>query len=184
MKKCAELVDERALTQQKIDEQVKLTRKQLQRVLLFFDIKKSFYYKNFFVKKLLNIRIASAVPLTSDDGPRRLSTRATALQHKISPTRCRSAFAASHPVSAIYNETLMDNNSTTDFTMHNVRRETKLRRRASAPITEEEQDIVRYLASASTTTMHESVSSKYNFENEPTMLKNLSLEDLQQTFKS
>jgi hypothetical protein len=33
MKKCAELVDERALTQQKIDEQVKLTRKQLQQVL-------------------------------------------------------------------------------------------------------------------------------------------------------
>ncbi len=122
--------------------------------------------------------------MNTDDEPRRLSTRATALQHKKSPTRCRSAFAASHPVSAIYNETLMDDNSTTDFTMHNVRRETKLRRRASAPITEEEQDIVRYLASASTTTMHDSVSSKYNFENEPTMLKNLSLEDLQQIFKS
>ncbi len=42
MKKCAELIDERALTQQKIDEQVKLTRKQLQRVLLFFDIKNIF----------------------------------------------------------------------------------------------------------------------------------------------
>jgi len=150
----------------------------------FFDIKKSFYYKNFFVKKLLNIRIASAVPLTSDDGPRRLSTCATASQYQASPTRCRSAFAASHPVSAIYSETSMDSNSTTDFTMHNVRRETKLRRRASAPITEEEQDIVRYLASVSTTPMHDSLSPKYNFENEPTMLKNLSLEDLQQTFKS
>jgi hypothetical protein len=78
----------------------------------------------------------------------------------------------------------MDSNSTTDFTMHNVRRETKLRRRASAPITEEEQDIVRYLTSVSTTPMHDSLSPKYNFENEPTMLKNLSLEDLQQTFKS
>jgi hypothetical protein len=42
MKKCAELVDERVLTQQKIDEQVKLTRKQLQRVFLFFDIKNIF----------------------------------------------------------------------------------------------------------------------------------------------
>ena len=28
------------------------------------------------------------------------------------------------------------------------------------------------------------LSSKYNFENELTMFKNLSLEDLQQTFKS
>lgn len=35
MKKCAELVDERALTQQKIDEQVKFTRKKLQRVISF-----------------------------------------------------------------------------------------------------------------------------------------------------
>jgi hypothetical protein len=113
-----------------------------------------------------------------------LSTRATASQHEISPTRCRSAYAASHPVSAIYNDTLMDNSSTTDFTMQNVRRETKLRRRASAPITEEEHDVVRYLTSTSTTPMRGSVSSKYNFENEPTMIKNLSLEDLQQTFKS
>ena len=32
MKKCAELVEERTLTQQKIDEQVQLTRKKLQRV--------------------------------------------------------------------------------------------------------------------------------------------------------
>jgi hypothetical protein len=78
----------------------------------------------------------------------------------------------------------MDNNSTTDFTIDNVRRETKLRRRASAPITEEEQDIIRYLTSRSTTTTHDSLSSKYNFENEPTMIKNLSLEDLQQAFKS
>lgn len=132
----------------------------------------------------MDIRVASAVPLTTDDQPRRMSTRATASQHQVSPTRCRSAFAASHPVSAVYEETSMNNNSTTDFTMHNVRRETKLRRRASAPITEEEQDIVRYLASTSSTTMHESTSSKYNFENEQTMIKNLSLEDLQQTFKS
>lgn len=36
MKKCAELVDERALTQKKIDEQVKLTKKQLQRVIHSF----------------------------------------------------------------------------------------------------------------------------------------------------
>jgi len=144
MKKCAELVDERALTQQKIDEHVKLTRKQLQR-------------------KLLNVRIASAVPLTADNEPRRLSTRATASQHEVSPTRCRSAFAASHPVSTIYNKTLMDNNDTTDFTMQNVRREIKLRRRGSAPITEEERDIVRYLASKSTTAMPNSSSSKYNF---------------------
>jgi hypothetical protein len=42
MKKCAELVDERALTQQKIDQNVKFTRKQLQRVFFFFDIKKIF----------------------------------------------------------------------------------------------------------------------------------------------
>jgi hypothetical protein len=114
-----------------------------------------------------------------------LSTRATASQHEISPARCRSAYAASHPVSAIYNEASTDNNSsTTDFTMQNVRRETKLRRRASAPITEEEQDIVRYLTSRSTTPRHNSASSKYNFENETTMIKNLSLDDLQQTFKS
>ena len=122
--------------------------------------------------------------MDADSEPRRLSTRATASQHEKSPTRCRSAFAASHPVSAIYDETSMNNNSTTDFTMHNVRRETKLRRRASAPITEEERDVVRYLTSTSTTPMHDSVSSKYNFENEQTMIKNLSLEDLQQTFKS
>ena len=38
MKKCAELVDERALTQKKIDEQVKVTRKQLQRVRFFLDM--------------------------------------------------------------------------------------------------------------------------------------------------
>ncbi len=42
MKKCAELVDERALTQQKIDENVQLTRKQLQRVFTLFYIKKIF----------------------------------------------------------------------------------------------------------------------------------------------
>lgn len=36
MKKCAELVEERALTQQKIDEQVQLTRKKLQRVYCLF----------------------------------------------------------------------------------------------------------------------------------------------------
>ena len=122
--------------------------------------------------------------MSTDDQPRRLTTRATASQHQVSPTRCRSAFAASHPVTAIYEETSMNNNSTTDFTMDNVRRETKLRRRASAPITEEEQDIVRYLASTSSTTMHDSTSSKYNFENERTMIKNLSLEDLQEAFKS
>lgn len=133
----------------------------------------------------MNIRIASAIPLNTDNEPRRLSTCATASRYEISPIRCRSAFATSHPVSSIYNENLMDNNnSTTDFTLHNTRRQTKLRRRASAPITEEEQDIVRYLASTSTTTMHDSLSSKYNFENESTMIKNLSLDDLQQTFKS
>lgn len=36
MKKCAELVEERTLTQQKIDEQVQLTRKKLQRVYCLF----------------------------------------------------------------------------------------------------------------------------------------------------
>jgi hypothetical protein len=46
MKKCAELVDERALTQKKIDEQVKLTRKTLQRVFSFFDIKVSLNTNN------------------------------------------------------------------------------------------------------------------------------------------
>lgn len=40
MKKCAELVDERVLTQQKIDEQVKFSKKQLQKV---FYIKILFY---------------------------------------------------------------------------------------------------------------------------------------------
>jgi hypothetical protein len=186
MKKCAELIDERALSQKKIDDQVKLTRKQLQRVISFIDIKNIFLYLSyfFFLKKLLNIRIASAVPLSTDNEPRRLSTCATASQYEISPTRCRSAFAVSHPVSAIYNETSMNNNSTTDFSIHNTRREAKLRRRGSVPVTEEEQDIVRYLTSSSATTTHDSLSSKYNFESEPTMIKNLSLEDLQQTFKS
>jgi hypothetical protein len=184
MKKCSELIDERTLTQQKIRENSKMTRKQLQRVFSSFHLI-SFYNQNFFVKKLLNIRIASAVPLNTDDEPHRLSTRATASQHEISPARCRSAFAASHPVSAIYNETSMNNNSITDFTLDNSRRETKLRRRGSVPVTEEEQDVIRYLTSTSTTTtMHESLSSKFNFENEPTMIKNLSLEDLQQAFKS
>lgn len=184
MKKCAELVDERALTQKKIDEQVKLTKKQLQRVIQkeFSNHSNSILFD--FLQKLLNIRITSAVPLSVDDEPRRLSTRATAAQHQVSPTRCRSAFAASHPVSQIYNETATNNNSSTDFTLDNTRRETKLRRRASAPITEEERDIIRYLTSTSTTTtMHDSLSSKYNFESEQTMMKNLSLEDLQQTFK-
>ena len=137
------------------------------------------------IKKLLNTRIASSVPLNSNDKPRRLSTYATAAQcEQQSPARCRSAYAASHPVSAVYSETSMDTTSSTDFTMHNVRRETKLRRRVSAPITEQEQDVVRYLTSTSSTTTHDSLSSKYNFENEITMINNLSLEDLQQTFKS
>ncbi len=122
--------------------------------------------------------------MNTDNEPRRLSTCATASQHEKSPTRCRSAFAASHPVSTSYNDALMENNSATDFTMHNTRRETKLRRRGSTPITEEERDVVRYLTSTSTTTMHDSLSPKYNFENEPKMMKNLSLEDLQQAFKS
>ncbi|CAF0979938.1 unnamed protein product [Rotaria sordida] len=165
MKKCAELVDERTLTQQKINEQANFTRKQLQR-------------------KLLNIRITSAVPLTTDNQVRRLSTCATASQYELSPTRCRSAFATSHPVSATNRKSAIDNNSTTDFTLHNIRRETKLRRRTSVPTTEEEQDIVRYLTTTSIITRPDSSSSKYNFENEPTMIKNLSLEDLQETFKS
>ncbi|CAF1132072.1 unnamed protein product [Rotaria sp. Silwood1] len=165
MKKCAELVDERTLTQQKIDEQVNFTRKQLQ-------------------QKLLNIRITSAVPLNTDNQTRRLSTYATASQYELSPTRCRSAFATSHPVSATNNKLTIDSNNTTDFTLHNIRRETKLRRRTSVPITEEEQDIARYLTSTSIIKRPDSLSSKYNFENEPTMIKNLSLEDLQETFKS
>ncbi|CAF3097264.1 unnamed protein product [Rotaria sp. Silwood2] len=165
MKKCAELVDERALTKQKIDEQVNFTRKQLQR-------------------KLLNIRITSAVPLSTDNQTRRLSTCATASQYELSPTRCRSAFATSRPVSATNNISEIDNNNTTDFTLHNIRRETKLRRRASLPITEEEQDIVRYLTSTSVIRRPDSLLSKYNFEYEPTMIKNLSLQDLQETFKS
>ncbi|CAF5193374.1 unnamed protein product, partial [Rotaria sp. Silwood1] len=36
------------------------------------------------------------------------------------------------------------------FTLHNIRRETKLRRRTSVPITEEEQDIARYLTNNTT----------------------------------
>ncbi|CAF4399243.1 unnamed protein product, partial [Adineta steineri] len=44
MKKCAELVDERALSKQKIEEHVEFTRKQLK-------------------QKLLNTRISSAIPL-------------------------------------------------------------------------------------------------------------------------
>jgi hypothetical protein len=52
MKKCAELIDERALTQQKIEEQVQLTRKQFKQVFPFFNIKISFYNdKLFFVSK-------------------------------------------------------------------------------------------------------------------------------------
>lgn len=78
----------------------------------------------------------------------------------------------------------MVNSSLTDFTMRNTRREIKLRRRASMPITEEEQDVLRYLTAASSTNPHHPPSSKYNFENETTMIENLSLEDLQQTFKS
>lgn len=35
MKKCAELVDERALTKQKIEEQVQLTRQQFRQVRFF-----------------------------------------------------------------------------------------------------------------------------------------------------
>ncbi|CAF3433483.1 unnamed protein product, partial [Rotaria sp. Silwood2] len=87
-------------------------------------------------------------------------------------------------VSATNNISEIDNNNTTDFTLHNIRRETKLRRRASLPITEEEQDIVRYLTSTSVIRRPDSLLSKYNFEYEPTMIKNLSLQDLQETFKS
>lgn len=122
--------------------------------------------------------------MTSDNNPQRLSTCATASQADLSPTRCRSAFAASHPVSTIYNHSTINNNSVTDFCMDNIRRETKLRRRASLPITEEEQDVVRYLTSRSMTPMPYTVSSKYNFESEPEMIKHFSLEDLQETFKS
>ncbi|UJR13297.1 hypothetical protein I4U23_000315 [Adineta vaga] len=164
MKKCAELVDERALTQQKIEEQVQLTRKQ-------------------FKQKLLNIRVSSAVSLNADRETRRLSTFATAAQNDLSPTRCRSAYATSQPASSLHRDLSMNsNNNRVDLTLSNTRRETKMRRRTSVPITEEEQDVVKYLTSRPTTSG--STSSKYNFENEPIMLENLSLEDLQQTFKS
>ena len=52
MKKCAELVDERALTQQKIDEQVKLTRKKLQRVLSILALNISLDYLTFFSEEI------------------------------------------------------------------------------------------------------------------------------------
>lgn len=127
------------------------------------------------------------MPLISDDQPRRLSTRATAVQHERSPARCRSALAASHPVSTIYNESSMTTISNTDFTIDNTRREVKLRRRTSVPVTEEEQDIVRYVTSSSSssspTVRQDSSSSKYNFQNQNKMIKNLTLEDLQKTFK-
>ncbi|CAF3713572.1 unnamed protein product [Adineta steineri] len=165
MKKCAELVDERALSKQKIEEHVEFTRKQLK-------------------QKLLNTRISSAIPLSNDREPRRLSTCATASQYELSSTRCRSAYATVQPISSIHNELSMDSNHRIDYTVHNTRRETKLRRRGSVPTTEGEQDVVRYLASTSSRpTTRDSLSSKYNFENEPTMLNNLTLEDLQQTFK-
>ncbi|CAF1315038.1 unnamed protein product [Adineta steineri] len=165
MKKCAELVDERALSKQKIEEHVEFTRKQLK-------------------QKLLNTRISSAIPLSNDRDPRRLSTCATASQYELSSTRCRSAYATVQPISSAHNELSMDSNHRIDYTVHNTRRETKLRRRGSVPITEGEQDVVRYLASTSSRpTTRDSLSSKYNFENEPTMLNNLTLEDLQQTFK-
>jgi hypothetical protein len=137
-----------------------------------------------FLKKLLNIRISSAVSLNTDNEPRRLSTYATASQYESSPARCRSAYATSQPVSSTYKEPSRKLNSAVDLTMQNTRRETKLRRRTSVPITEEEQDIIRYFASSSRPTTRDSSSSRYNFENEPTMIKNLSLEDLQKTFQS
>lgn len=134
---------------------------------------------------MLNIRASSAVSLNTDNQPRRLSTYATASQYESPPARCRSAYATSQPVSSMHNDTSMRNNSKIDFTMHNTRRETKLRRRTSVPITEEEQDVVRYLASSSSRpATRDSASSKYNFESESTMIKNLSLEDLQDTFRS
>ncbi|CAF1156877.1 unnamed protein product [Adineta ricciae] len=159
MKKCAELVDERALTQKKIEEQIQLTRKE-------------------FKQKLLNIRVSSAVSLNIDRNARRLSTYATGTQNDLSSTRCHSAYASSQPVSSAH----MNHTNAMDLTLNNTRRETKMRRRTSVPTTEEEQDVVKYLTSRPPT--RSSSSSKYNFESEPTMLDNLSLEDLQETFKS
>lgn len=80
---------------------------------------------------------------------------------------------------------MINDNRITDFTIENTRRETKLHRRNSVPVTETEHDIIRYLASKSIIVgLDLSTSSKYNFESQPSMLKNLSLEDLQETFKS
>ncbi|CAF2218958.1 unnamed protein product [Rotaria magnacalcarata] len=165
LKKCDELVDERTLTKQKISEQVNMTRKQLR-------------------QKLLDVRIKSAVPLNTDVQPCRLSTYATGSQYESSPARSSSAFSTCHPVSTTHAQLPIDTNTTTDFTIDNTRRETKLRRRTSLPITEAEKDIVRYLTSKSIVALTDSLSSKYNFENQPAMIKNLSLEDLQETFRS
>ncbi|CAF4318846.1 unnamed protein product, partial [Adineta steineri] len=146
MKKCAELVDERALSKQKIEEHVEFTRKQLK-------------------QKLLNTRISSAIPLSNDRELRRLSTCATASQYELSSTRCRSAYATVQPISSIHNELSMDSNYRIDYTVHNTRRETKLRRRGSVPTTEGEQDVVRYLASTSSRpTTRDSLSSKYKIK--------------------
>ena len=116
--------------------------------------------------------------LNIDRDARRLSTYATATQNDQSSTRCHSAYAASQRVTSAHT----NNNNAMDRTLYNTRRETKMRRRTSVPTTEEEQDVVKYLTSRPPT--RSSSSSKYNFENEPTMLDNLSLEDLQETFKS
>lgn len=116
--------------------------------------------------------------LNVDRDARRLSTYATATQNDLSPTRCHSAYASSQPALSGH----VSSNNAIDPTLHNTRRETKMRRRTSVPTTEEEQDVVKYLTSRPPT--RGSSSSKYNFESEPTMLDNLSLEDLQETFKS
>lgn len=72
-----------------------------------------------------------------------------------------------------------------DSIVSNIRREMKLTRRSSQPITEDEFDLMRYLTSNSSMIRRSSSSiSKYNFENDQKMIENLSLEDLQKTFKS
>lgn len=119
------------------------------------------------------MRLSSEVPLVNDNEPRLLSTCATANRLEITSNR-------SHSVIGHYgDDSSMIEQNPTDFTMHNVRRVTKLRRRSSLPITEEERDIIRYITSTTHHTQNLMSTSRYNFLNEEKMIRNMNLTDLQ-----
>ncbi|CAF0839896.1 unnamed protein product [Didymodactylos carnosus] len=88
--------------------------------------------------------------------------------------RCHSALTAPNSSSLSFY-----NNSRTNFESDNVQQSAKLRRRLSDPITEEEQDIVRYYSSRA---YNQNKKSKVSFENEHQLIGNTSLTESRENF--